>query len=227
MAPSRRASSVISGSRAAPSEKKSPLQKNTKTFQPRMDADERGYERSATFRSLQLPKSSRHPIHLTRGCNRTVKRRERRAPPPPRPRVFSLSNHRCGRARQSPREKVRLPGAFCPSSRKHISLRFHLIVFVFVSRRGRRSLDTNRLLIVVRFHAIDVIRRDVERNIDIRAPSRNRGRCACRIRTVHPNTEEPIVVEHRIANRRANRVRICGPRCRYRVVFWIVGVDRV
>src|SRR2546430_10152866 len=116
MAPSRRASSVISGSRAAPSAKKSPLQKNTKTFQPRRDADERGYERSATFRSLQLPNSPRHPIHITRGCNRTVKRRERRAPPPPRPR-FSLS------------------------------LRFHLIVFVFVSRRGRRSLDTNRLLI--------------------------------------------------------------------------------
>src|SRR6266480_4755980 len=191
MAPSRRASSVISGSRAAPSAKKSPPQQTAKTSQPRMDADERGYERSATFGSLQLPKSTRHPIHLTRGCNRTVKRRERRAPPPPRPRFFSLS------------------------------LRFHLIVFV--SRRGRRSLDTNRLLIVVRFHAIDVIRRDVERNIDIGAPSRNRGRCACRIRTVHPHPQCPIVVEHRITDSR----RVCVPRCRHRVIGWIVSVDRI
>jgi hypothetical protein len=37
-------------------------------------------QRSATFRSLQLSNCRGHPIHITRDSNRTLKRRERRAP---------------------------------------------------------------------------------------------------------------------------------------------------
>src|SRR6266480_1015497 len=91
MALSRRASSVISGSRAAPSGKKTQPQRNAKTkktFQPRREADERGYERSATFRSLQLPNTNGFQIFHGAMPPRKVKRRERRTPPPPRPRFF-------------------------------------------------------------------------------------------------------------------------------------------